>query len=67
MREAYTAYRSGELDTRIEFVFSLRETTMIAAEMNYEPDVKRAIKDVVLPKIGNPEERRSVQDLLDAV
>ncbi len=65
VRDAYRAFRTGASNDPIEFVFSMRETTDIALEIAHQPNLKKAIQNVVLPKIGDPEERERVKVIID--
>lgn len=65
VRDAYRAFRTGTSNDPIEFVFSMRETTDIALELERQPNVKKAAQSVVLPKIGDPEERERVKVIID--
>lgn len=67
IREAYQAFRTRKSNDVVEFVFSLRESVDIAAELNHVKDVKQAIKDVVLPKISEPDEKERVRTIIDNV
>jgi len=76
IRKAYQAYREGKSDDPINFVFSLRESI----EASFELDdakvsdqergrgmtrAKKAIKDVILPKIPIGEERTYIETLIN--
>jgi hypothetical protein len=67
IRDAYQAFRTGRSNDIVEFVFSLRESVDIAAEINHSKDVKQAIKDVVLPKISDPAEKDKIKVIIDNV
>ncbi len=67
IREAYRAFRTGKSNDIIEFVFSLRESVAITSELNHTKDVTQAIKDVVLPKIGDPSEKAKIQTIIENV
>jgi hypothetical protein len=75
VREAYWAYHEGRSDDPIKFVFSLRESVEAAYEL---ADVelteqekgrgmtraKKAVQDVILPKIPMGEERTYLSSLI---
>ena len=78
IREAYGSYRKGETDDPITFTFSLRE----AIECGYEIEdvvltkeekgrgitkAKKAVQEVVLPKIPQGEERIYLQTLISQI
>jgi len=65
IRSAYEAFRTGKSTEIFEFVFSLREGTAIAQEMADTKDVKKAIKNVVLPKVSDPAENERVETIID--
>lgn len=75
IRQAYKAYHEGKSDEPIKFVFSLRESV----ECGYELDdaeitseekrkgmtkAKKAVKEVILPKIPLGEERTYLETLI---
>ena len=64
VREAYRAFRTGKSADPVQFVFSMRETVDIATELEYSSDVKDAIRDVVLPKVSDELERRSIETII---
>lgn len=65
IRSAYDAFRTGKSNDIFEFVFSLREGVDIATEMANTPNVKEAIKEVVLPKISDAAEAERVEKIID--
>ena len=65
IRSAYDAFRTGKSNDIIEFVFSLREGIDIASEMGETENVKDSIKNVILPKISDPQEAERVQTIID--
>ena len=67
IRESYRAFHSGQSNDMVEFIFTLRESDDIADELNDGIGVKQAIRDVVLPKIGDPTERQRVKAIIDNV
>lgn len=75
VREAYRAYYEGRLDDPIKFVFSLRESVEAAYELPYSDPTndernvgmtraKKAVQEVVLPKIPLGEERTYLSTLI---
>ena len=75
IRGAYRAYHEGKSDQPIKFVFSLRESVECAydiavAELTPEDKkngvtkAKKAVQDVVLPKIPLGEERTFLASLV---
>ncbi len=75
IRQAYRAYHEGKLDQPIKFVFSLRESVESAfelSEVEVEEDekkkgitpAKKAIMEVVLPKVPMGEERIYLETLI---
>ncbi|MCB0355281.1 MAG: AAA family ATPase, partial [Bdellovibrionales bacterium] len=67
VREAYRAFHGGTSTDPLEFVFSIREGTQIASELRYQEDALRAIQDVVLPKIADPQEKKRVKTILENI
>lgn len=67
VREAYKAYRTGASNDPIDFVFSLRETIDIAAEMTSGASTRDAIEDVIIPKISDPAEKERVKAIVRGV
>lgn len=65
VREAYNAFRSGKSTDPVTLVFSIRETIDIACELSGGSNVKDIIKEVVLPKIGDMDERDRVEVIID--
>ncbi len=73
IRSAHSQYMRGESDEVVNFDFTLRETKMIAMRYNLDKrqhptaaqDVKQVIKDSVLPKIADLEERERVSIIID--
>lgn len=68
VRQAYRAYQRNESNDIVEFVFTQRETEEIIFDLKAfdEKSVKAAVKLVVLPKIGEYEQRKRVEQLIDA-
>ncbi len=67
IRAAYQNYKTGRSTEMVNFVFSLRETTTIAMIMHAFSSPKEAIKNVVIPKIEDPEERDRVRLIIEQV
>lgn len=68
LRSAYSAYQSGKnTDNEVNLVFSLRGAEWIAAAVNLGLDVESAVKKVVLPKAGNPNERMVLEEIIKNV
>lgn len=67
VREAYRAYRTGASNDPIDFVFSLRETIDIAAEMGAGTKIRDAIEEVIIPKISDPAEKERVKAIVRSV
>lgn len=67
VREAYRAYRTGASNDPIDFVFSLRETIDIAAEMGAGGKIRDAIEEVIIPKISDPAEKERVKAIVRSV
>ena len=66
MRQAYRAYQTGEPGAEIfEFVFSLRESQDIVAELAESGSVKEAVAEVVLPKISNSAQKRLARAIIE--
>ena len=65
IREAFDAYQSGRSLEQVDFPFSLRATTRVAAIMNHTVDPKAAIKEVIGPKIEDIKERQRIFDIID--
>ena len=61
-REAFLTMQSFD---SVELVFSIREGIQIVSALRRYPDVKDAIKGVVLPKIADPIEKKRVELLID--
>ncbi len=68
VRQAYRAYQRNESNDIVEFVFTQRETEEIIFDLEEfdQKSVKNAVKLVVLPKIGEYEQRQRVEQLIDA-
>lgn len=65
MRQAYRAFQTNEPGADVfEFVFSIRESQDIVTELTEANSVKEAIKEVVLPKIADPEQRKRALDII---
>ncbi|MCL5733063.1 MAG: AAA family ATPase [Patescibacteria group bacterium] len=75
IREAYRAYHEGKSDEPIKFVFSLRESVECAFELPHVEltveekkkgmtRAKKAVQEVILPKIPMGEERTYLQSLI---
>ena len=75
IREAYRAYHEGKSDEPIKFVFSLRESVECAFELPHVEltaeekkkgmtRAKKAVQEVILPKIPLGEERTYLQSLI---
>lgn len=65
MRQAYRAFQTNEPEAEVfEFVFSLRESQDIIAELAESGSVKEAVSEVVLPKISDPEQRKRAQSII---
>jgi MoxR-like ATPase len=75
IREAYRAYHEGKSDEPIKFVFSLRESVECAFELPHieltaeekkkgMTRAKKAVQEVILPKIPLGEERTYLQSLV---
>lgn len=76
LRTAHEKFRAGESSHPMEFVFSLRESADVAAELEGEiaqtadedgakAAARQMIKEVVLPKVGDPAERKRVEAVVD--
>lgn len=66
MRQAYRAFQTNEPGAEVfEFVFSLRESQDIVAELAEKASVKEAVAEVILPKISDPEQRKKAQNIID--
>lgn len=65
VREAYNAFKSGKSTEPVTLVFSIRETIDIASELSSGAKVKEIIKEVILPKIGDMDERERVEVVVD--
>lgn len=76
IRDAYRAYHEGKSDDQIKFTFSLRESVECAYElpfMKLTPEerkkgitrAKKAVQEVVLPKIALGEERVFLKTLIE--
>ena len=75
IREAYRAYHEGKSDEPIKFVFSLRESVECAFELPHVEltaeekkkgmtRAKKAVQEVILPKIPLGEERTYLQSII---
>lgn len=64
VRKAYDDFHGGASPEIVEIVFSLRESMDIATELP-RMSARAAIKEVLLPKIGDPEQRRRIEVLVD--
>ena len=75
IRNSYRRYHEGSLDAKIEFVFSLRESVECAYELRTIEvtdeekkkgitRAKKAIQEVILPKIPLGEERTFLASLI---
>lgn len=59
MRQAYRAFQTNQPGAQVfEFVFSIRESLDIVAELVESGSVTEAIKEVILPKISDPEQKK---------
>lgn len=67
IRSAYKAYQTEESPEEVNFIFSIRETEWIAAEINFGMDATQAIRDVVLPKVTDHKERDRVDTIIGGV
>ncbi|MCX6726806.1 MAG: AAA family ATPase [Candidatus Shapirobacteria bacterium] len=66
MRQAYRAFQTNEPGAEIfEFVFSIRESQDIVAELAETGSVKEAVAEVVLPKISDAEQRKRARDIIE--
>ena len=65
IREAYRKFRTGKSPDIIDFDFSIREGIDTVSQLDVFKTVKAAVKDVVLPKIGDPGERERLELLID--
>ena len=67
LREMYRAYLIGDSNEPMDFPTSLREVTDIVMEMNHRQGLKRIIKRVIIPKIDDLQQKRLVDQTIDAV
>lgn len=71
IRLAYRNYRTGASDTEINFIFSQRETIESVRELGYvklgpgEKRSRKAVEDVILPKIPLGAERNGIKALIN--
>lgn len=65
VREAHDAFRSGKSTEPVTLVFSLRESAEIASELDKHQSPKAAIKDVVLAKVADRDERSQVEMIIE--
>ncbi len=76
IREAYRGYHEGKSDAPIKFIFSLRESVECAFELPYVEvtseeklrgvtRAKKAVQEVILPKIPLGEERIYLKSLIN--
>jgi hypothetical protein len=64
VREAYIAFQTGGSEA-VSFVFSTRTAIYIAMDLKSGSNVNQVIKDVVVPKIADPQEQMLVGTILD--
>lgn len=65
MRQAYRSFQTNQPGAEVfEFVFSIRESQDIIAELVETGSVKTAVADVVLPKIPDAEQKKRALDII---
>lgn len=69
IREVYSKTMRGEadMDKELKFVFSIRAGNFIMQDFNYSKDIKKSIKDVLLPKITDTAQKKMVQNIIDDI
>lgn len=67
VRTVYSAYHAGDMEApKSAFVFTFREGIQVAKRLKPDSKVNEVLKEIVLPKISDPDEKARIEAMIDA-
>ncbi|MBP7848246.1 hypothetical protein KA013_03465 [Patescibacteria group bacterium] len=67
IREVYSSTMKGDgsVGEELNFVFTIRDGNYVVQDFNHTGDIKQSLKDVVLPKISDLDQKKFAEELTD--
>ena len=65
VRTAYRNFLTNASTDMVTFIFSLRETSNIANDMGYNADAAACMRELILPKVSDLQEKQRIADIID--